>query len=61
MRFSASVTYANVSIGYQVGVLIITALKWIALDLPEEDVRIEKKISIPELFGSCELELVVVR
>ena len=42
-------------------ILIITALKWIVLDLPEEDVRIEKKISIPELFGSREPELVVVR
>lgn len=41
-------------------VLIITALKWIALDLPEEDTQIEKKISIPELFGCREPSLVFV-
>ena len=42
-------------------VLIIPGVYWIALDVPVEDEHIEKKISIPELFGSRNKELVVIR
>ena len=42
-------------------VLIIPGAYWIALDLPVEEGGIEHKISIPELFGSRDLEREVVR
>ena len=42
-------------------IMIITALKWVALDLPEEEERVEKKISIPELFGLRDPLSLVVR
>ena len=42
-------------------ILITTALKWVALDLPEEDIRQEHKISIPELFGLRDPQPVEVR
>ena len=42
-------------------ILIIPGVYWIALDLPEEEVRQEHKINIPELFSCHDPELMVVK